>query len=813
MLKVLKFGGSSLASSEKINNVANIVIKDYTGDSPLIVVLSAVGGVTDQLINAAKTAEINGQKALEIIEKIRQRHFDVFSEELKDKKIYNIFLSIFTELHDIIKGVSLVKECSPRTLDIIVSFGERLCAQLMTVLFTRKEYNAEYVDARELVITDRKHGGARVHLDETFKRIKQRIKEPKIYVVTGFIASSHDGVTTTLGRGGSDYTGSIFGAALDAKKIEIWTDVDGFLSADPRLVSNAFVLPLVSYEEAMELSYFGAKVIHPQTMVPAIKKNIPILIKNSFAPDNPGTIISPDKGDFEHPVKGIASFNGISLINLQGGGMVGVPGISGRLFSALAAENINVIMITQASSEHSISFAVLSTEADAAQEAIENEFKVELMAGIIDNVEKTDGLTIIAAVGENMAGTPGISGKLFGALGQNSINIRAIAQGSSERNVSLVVNSNQAEKAVNVMHSAFYLSQRIASVFIVGAGSIGTTLLQQIREKHKELAEQNNLMINICGIANSKKMIFDEKGIDLSHWREMLNASGETFRMNELLNKIHQFELANTILVDVTASDEIAGYYEKIISGGIHVVTPNKKANTMSQDYYDRIKNLIKDHRLHYLYETTVGAGLPLIGTITDLKNSGDNIHKIEGILSGTMSYLFNTISADRPFSMVVKEAHKKGYTEPDPRDDLSGMDVGRKLLILAREIGLKMELSDIQIQSLLPGGMKNITLDEFWKKLSSVDEHFEKLRLNAVKKKTALRYIARLDKKECRVGVEEVPINNALTLAGATDNIIQITTERYSENPLIIQGPGAGREVTAGGVFADIISLCFHLT
>ncbi|MBN2412207.1 bifunctional aspartate kinase/homoserine dehydrogenase I [candidate division KSB1 bacterium] len=813
MLRLLKFGGSSLASRDRVNNVANIVTKNYSGNATVVVVLSAVGGITDQLIEASKTAEINGKKAIEITEKIRQRHLDVFSEELKDKKIHDIFLSLFTELQDIIKGVSLVKECSPRTMDMLVSFGERLCAQLMTVLFINKGFNAEYIDARDLVVTDRKHGGARVHIDESYRRIKKRINENKIYVVTGYIASTQDGVTTTLGRGGSDYSGSIFGAALDAEKIEIWTDVDGFLSADPRLVNNAFVLPLVSYEEAMELSYFGAKVIHPQTMVPAIKKKIPILIKNSFDPENPGTIISPDKGDFEHPVKGIASFDGISMINIQGGGMVGVPGISGRLFNALAEENINVIMITQASSEHSISFAVLTTEADAAREAIENEFKIELMAGIIDNVEKTDGLSIIAAVGENMAGTPGISGKLFGALGQNSINVRAIAQGSSERNVSLVVNSNQAEKAVNVMHSAFYLSQRIASVFVVGAGSIGTTLLQQIREKQKELAEQNNLLINICGIANSKRMIFNEKGIDLTNWQEMLNSSGETFKMTKLLDNIHRLELANTILVDVTASDEIAGYYEKIISGGIHVVTPNKKANTMSQEYYDRIKNLIKDHRLHYLYETTVGAGLPLIGTIINLKNSGDNIYKIEGILSGTMSYLFNTISADHPFSQVVKEAHQKGYTEPDPRDDLSGMDVGRKLLILAREIGMKMELDDIKVQTLLPEGMNTITLDEFWKKLPSLDEHFEKLRLSAEKNNTAIRYIARLDKNECRVGVEEVPVNKPLALAGATDNIIQITTERYSENPLIVQGPGAGREVTAGGVFADIISLCFHLT
>ncbi|HPG38297.1 MAG TPA: bifunctional aspartate kinase/homoserine dehydrogenase I [bacterium] len=813
MLRVLKFGGSSLATAERVNNVANIVTGDYSGKEPLILVLSAVGGITDQLILAARTAEAQGAKALEIVSAIKQRHNNVFAAQLEDAKINTEITATFTELEDIIKGVSLVRECSLRTLDLVESFGERLCNRLMSVLLVQRGFKAEFVDSRELVLTDRRHGGARVDFEETYKRIKKRIKENKIYVVTGFIGATQDNVTTTLGRGGSDYSAAIFGAAMDVDKIEIWTDVDGFMSADPRMVTNAFVLPRVSYEEAMELSYFGAKVIHPQTLVPAIKKNITILIKNSFSPANPGTIISPEKGDFEHPVKGIASFHGISMLNIQGSGMVGVPGIAGRLFSALAAKSINVIMITQASSEHSISLAVLSSEAESAKETIETEFSTEILAGIIDQVETTNNLAIIAAVGENMAGKPGISGKLFGALGQNSINIKAIAQGSGERNVSLVVNSSQADKAVNVMHSAFYLSNRVANLFIVGVGGIGATLLKQIQNKQKELAEQNNLIINICGIANSKKMIFAEKGLDLTRWRDMLTTATETFKISELIAKIKQFELANTILVDVTASDEIAGYYEKIISAGIHVVTPNKKANTMGQDYYDRIKNLIRDHRLHYLYETTVGAGLPLIGTIINLKNSGDNIYKIEGILSGTMSYLFNTMSHNRPFSAVVREAHQKGYTEPDPRDDLSGMDVGRKLLILAREIGLRMELADIKVQSLIPAAMERIPLEEFWQKLPSLDENFENQRLKAEKQGQVLRYIAKLDDKGCRVSVENVPQGTALALSGATDNIIQITTERYSENPLIIQGPGAGREVTAGGVFADIITLCFHLT
>ncbi len=812
MLKVMKFGGSSLATRERVNNVADIVTSNFN-NGPLVVVLSAIGGVTDMLIQAAQTAEKDGNKGREYLQQIREKHQQVYPNELKNKAIDGIVDSMFTELHDLLKGVSLVHECSLRTMDYTVSFGERFNCQLMTQLLTDRGFDAEYLDSREVLFTNNVHGGARVLFQESYKAIKNRITENKIYIVTGFIGSTGEGITTTLGRGGSDYTASLFGAALQVDQIEIWTDVDGFMSADPRMVKEAFVLPRVSYEEAMELSYFGAKVIHPQTMVPAIKKDIPVLIKNSFAPDNPGTVISPDKGDFEHPVKGIASFNGISLINLQGGGMVGVPGIAGRLFGALARQKINVVMITQASSEHSISFAILSSQAQDACKTLELEFEAELFSGKIDKIDRTDDLSIIAAVGENMAGTPGISGKLFGALGRNSVNVRAIAQGSSERNVSLVVNKGEAEKAVNVMHSAFYLSHRISNVFIIGAGSIGTTLIEQIREKQAQLVSENNLHLNICGITNSKRMIFNEKGINLDNWREQLDNSNDAFSLKQLLEQIHSLELANSILVDVTASTTIASYYETIISSGIHIVTPNKKANTMEQDYYDQIMDLVKDHRLHYYYETTVGAGLPLIGTIKNLLNSGDKIYKIEGILSGTMSYLFNTISKDRSFSEVVKEAHEKGFTEPDPRDDLSGMDVGRKLLILGREIGLKMELDNVEVQSLLDEDFTDISLPEFWEKLPSIDEPFEQRRLEAEKIGMALRYIAKLDKDGCRVAVEEVPLSSALAQSGATDNIIQITTERYNENPLIVQGPGAGREVTAGGVFADIISLAFHLS
>ncbi|NOY60011.1 MAG: bifunctional aspartate kinase/homoserine dehydrogenase I [Calditrichaeota bacterium] len=813
MVKVLKIGGSSLGSKRRVRNVADIIVHSWSEGSILAVVVSAIGGITDQLLDCAHTAEINGELAKKKIEKIRHKHFDVYSEELKDKVTLDRVNTLLDELKDLLKGVSLVRECSPRTLDLVLSFGERLSAFLMTALLRHKGLNAEYVDARDLVITNNNHGNARVLKDETYNWIQYKINKPKIYVITGFIGSNKDGITTTIGRGGSDYTAALFAAALDSESIEIWTDVDGFMSADPRMVKEAFVLPQVSYEEAMEMSFFGAKVIHPQTLVPAIAKNIPVYIKNSFSAKMPGTLISPEKGDFEHPVKGIASFEGISLINVQGTGMVGVPGIAGRLFGALARKNINIVMITQASSEHSISFVVQSREAPAAKNVLEIEFENEIAAGKIDKIESSDNLSIIAAVGDNMAGTPGISGKLFGALGRNSINVIAIAQGSSERNVSLVVEKEDTIKAVNVIHSAFYLSHRVSNLFVVGTGSVGSQLLEQIRDRQKELAEKSGLVINICGLANSKTMVIDENGIDLNSWRKRLSSSKTPLALDKLLNTILKLRLINSVLVDVTASEQVAARYNDFLSAGIHIVTPNKKANTMSQSYYNKLKQLSAGRRLHYYYEATVGAGLPIINTIQNLKNSGDEVIKIQGILSGTISYLFNNLTAERKFSQVVKEAYDKGYTEPDPRDDLSGMDVARKLLILSREIGLNMELPEVEVESLLPPGLEDEDLDVFWQRLPEFDETIEKRRAKAEAAGMALRYLGSLENNKCKVSIKEIPATHAIAQSGATDNIIQITTKRYYDSPLTIQGPGAGLEVTAGGVFADIISLGFHLS
>ncbi len=812
MFKVIKFGGSSLATSNRVKNVAHITQSIAKECETTVLVVSAIGGVTDQLIDCARTAEKDGELALQKLQAIKARHYEVYPEEMAVEETEKTILGLFNELHDVLRAVNLIRICSERTMDHVVSYGERLNALLMTRLLESSGAATEYIDAREIIQTTKKQAGARVLFDLTYAKIKERLTAPIIYVVTGFIASSDDGVTTTLGRSGSDYTAAIIGAALDVDHIEIWTDVDGFMSADPRIVDKAFVLPTVSYEEAMELSYFGAKVIHPQTLRPAIKKNIPVWIKNSFAPNKRGTIISNRGNGNDHPVKGIASFHNVAMINVQGGGMVGVPGVSARLFGALARNGINVIMITQASSEHSICLVIQSKEIELAKQALETEFEAEIMAGRIDNIGVKDNLAIIAAVGENMAGHPGISGKLFEAIGENSINVVAIAQGSSERNVSLVVNEVEAVKAVNVIHSAFYLSHRVSNVFIIGTGNIGSMLLEQMRAGLDELFEKNDLLIRVCGIADVNNMLIDDQGIDLDHWRELVDASETKTDLDNMLEQINALKLQNSIVIDLTASEEVAGRYIDFLRAGIHIVTPNKRANTMKQDYYNELMALTRDHRLHYLYETTVGAGLPLISTIKDLVQSGDEILKVEGIFSGTLGYIFSALSKEQPLSEIVRTAFDKGYTEPDPRDDLSGMDVARKILILAREIGLQMELDDVQLSSPLPPELSKGSLKDFWKRLSSLDAQFEKRRANAEAENKVLRFMASLENGVCKVGISEVSKEHLLSRADGTDNIVRITTKRYYHNPMTVQGPGAGREVTAGGIFANIINLSFHL-
>lgn len=812
-IKILKFDGTSVGSPVGLNNLREIVRQNYNQREPLVVVVSALDGVDDLLENYAKAAAHDGAIPEIAFAALKKRHEELFQDEMQSIAVRERFENYFTELYDVLRGISLVQECSPRTLDYVSSFGVRLAVLLVGEFLSRRNLVTEQVDARQLIVTDDHHGDAHVSWEPTIANIQNLVIKPHIYLVTGLIAATPKGNTTTLGNGGSDLTAALFGNALNASQIEIWTKGDGFMSADPRLVKNSFVLPTVSYEEAMELSYFGAKVVHPQTLLPAMKSHIPIFIKNTFSPQNFGTVISGERGDQRFPVKGIASFNGVSLINVQGGGMVGVPGIAGRLFGALAQQGISIILITQASSEHSICFMLQTHQVETAMQAIRGEFTPEFEAGKIDRIECKPDLAIIAAVGENMAGTPGIAGKLFHALGQNSINVIAIAQGSSERNVSLVVTEQEAARAVNVIHTAFYLSRFISNLFFVGAGAVGKTLLRQLGERKNGLAETNGLILNICGIANSRRMIIAEKGIDLDTWQEQLDHSTTAFSMPRLLQRIKELKLINTILVDVTASDDIASCYADFMAAGVHIVTPNKKANTMQQAYYNRLQHLSQNHRVHYYYETTVGAGLPLINTIKNLLISGDRILKIEGILSGTLSYLFNTLSKERVFSAVIRDAHEKGLTEPDPREDLCGMDVGRKLLILAREIGLKMELHQVKVHSLIPDALRQCDQDTFWKRLPELDAGYEEKRFAADLRGNVLRYVAELDHTRCYVVTKEIPKTHPLAQAGAMDNIITITSLRYNESPLIVRGPGAGLEVTAGGLFADIVSLSYHLT
>jgi bifunctional aspartokinase / homoserine dehydrogenase 1 len=813
-MKVLKFGGTSLANSERIHTVFNIIKQNLSaGENKIIVVVSATAGTTDELVSSTEAAIQKEATAQFILKNLKNRHKAIFEPLIKDLSFMSAIDPLYQELQGLIHGISLVHECSPRVLDYVVSFGERLCAQYLSLYGESLNLPVQYIDARSIIKTEKQHNGAAIHLQESEALIQDKTKQDRIYLVTGFISSSLDEVTTNLGRGGSDFSAAIIGSALNADQVEIWTDVDGFMSADPNLVKDAFVLPQVSYEEAMELSYFGAKVIHPQTLMPAIRKNIPVYIKNTLNPAQPGTLISSNRNHASHPVRGIASVNGISMINVQGSGMVGVPGISSRLFNALAQKSINVIMISQASSEHSICFVIDSRMADEACAALVKEFAYEQSTGKIDVIDKIDALTILAAVGENMRGTPGIAGRLFSALGRNSINVLAIAQGSSERNVSVVIHEQKAKKAVNVIHSSFYLAHRIANLFLFGAGQVGGVLLEQIKDNATHLRNEHNLQLNICGIANSKKMLLNPQAIDLSQWQEELATSTKKSDLQQVLRFIQAEQIHNAIFIDATASKEVALSYPFFLRQGIHIVTPNKRANTMTYDYYRELKSLVRNHGAQYGYETTVGAGMPIISTIGSFLKSGDHIQQITGILSGTLNFLFSNLSARRKFSTILKQAYQRGYTEPDPREDLNGMDVGRKVLILAREIGMKPDIEDIDIQTVLPEKVNTLSLQAFWQKLPDYDSYFEQLRLEAKKRKRVLRFVGVVEPDHCFAKILEIDRNDELAQIKSTDNIVLIKTDRYQQSPMCIKGPGAGLQVTAAGILGDIIGLVHHLT
>ncbi len=810
-MKVIKFGGSSVATPDRIKSVINI-LKPYS-QSNVAVVFSAFGGTTDVLIQLSTLALEGNLAYKEKLEVVEARHLDAVRELIGIKNQSGILAQVkiqINELEDVLQGVFLVKERTLRTLDYIMSFGERLSAYIIAEAMKDAGIPAEYLDARKVIRTDNQFGYAKVDFDVTNKLISEHFKfHDALQIITGFIATSESGETTTLGRSGSDYTAAIFAGALKVSSLEIWTDVDGMMTADPRLVKKAFTIPAMSYEEAMELSHFGAKVIFPSTLLPAMAHNIPIWVKNTFRPEVEGTLISAESTNAKL-IKGISSMNGISLLNIQGSGMLGVVGVSMRLFSTLAQEKINVILISQASSEHSICIAIESTSAEKAKTALKKEFQHEIRSELIDDIHVTDGLSIVATVGDGMKHHPGTSGRMFSALGKNGINIVAIAQGSSERNISVVVQQTDVAKALNALHDKFFLSdRRTVHVFLAGTGLIGKALLNQINEQFKKLSEENKLEVRVTGMANSKKMLFDEQGLSFVNAVETLNTTGEPMNLEAFFERMNSMNLPSSVFVDCTSSEAVAALYEKILDSNIAIVTPNKKANSGSQEVYQQLKKTARQRGVRFLYETNVGAGLPVINTLNDLLLSGDKVIRIEAVLSGTLNYIFSSFDGKKPFSEIVKEAKEKGYTEPDPRDDLSGTDVARKILILSRECGLSLELSDIPVENLVPDDCRDVvSVDEFFKKLKTHDAAFEAQRAKAEANNQKLRYQAVLEDGKVNVALKPVDQTHPFYSLSGSDNIILLTTERYQERPMVIRGPGAGAEVTAAGVFADIIRI-----
>ncbi|MCE5318303.1 MAG: bifunctional aspartate kinase/homoserine dehydrogenase I [Parachlamydia sp.] len=811
--KVLKFGGSSVGTPDRIQNVIQIIKGSYDGQHPLIVVVSAFGGMTDQLIAAAKTAA--GHSVYKMLwNALKERHVTAAEKLIPQynlPKALKVIEEEFQSLSNILEGLYLVKELTAKTLDEVMSFGERLSAFIISEALKVHVPETAYGDARKWIKTDRNFGEARVDYAETNQRIRKQFHHSStISIVTGFIGSSHQDETTTLGRGGSDFSASIIGAALGVNLIEIWTDVDGVMTADPRKEENAFPISEMSYREAMEMSHFGAKVIHPPTMTPAMKKNIPILIKNSFNPQAKGTFISNKPSQSVVQVCGISSIDQVALLGLQGSGMVGVCGIAKRLFGALAEKGISVILISQGSSEHSICFAIAPQFVQKAVEAIQKEFALEMKAQLIDEVTLERELSVIAAVGETMHQTPGISGKLFGALGKNGINVIAIAQGSSELNVSIVVRKEDEVKAIKTIHEAFFLSSKTTlNVFVAGTGLIGSTLLKLVQCHARALAEDHALQIRIVGLADSRHLLMEAKGLQLDDWKMLLHQSIDKMHINLFVERMLNLNLPNTIFVDCTSSQAMTDAYGKILNASIAIVTPNKKANSGPYEQYQQLKTIASKRRVRFFYGANVGAGLPIISTIRELLRSGDIIVKIEAILSGTLSYLFNTFTGEKPFSQVVREAKEKGYTEPDPRDDLSGMDFARKLLILSRESGYSLEMDEISLQRFLPDDcFDDSSLEDFYAKLQREDGRIDAFVREATTEDKRLRYMATFENGKGTVSLHAVDASHPFYHLSGSDNIIAITTEFYREQPLVIKGPGAGAEVTAAKVLADIVRI-----
>lgn len=804
-MKVLKFGGTSVGSAENIERVKEILMGQ---DDDVIVVVSAFGGITDKILSAAKMAAIGtGYFQAELTE-INTRHFDTIEKLFSGEKQILVKANtqvLLDELGRIVQGVSLIGELTPKTLDKIAGFGERLSSLIIS------EYipEARWFDSGELIRTNSDFGKAIVNFEITNRQIQTAFESfSGIALVPGFISSNEAGEYTTLGRGGSDYSGAIFAAAMDVSSLEIWTDVNGFMTADPRVISKAYTIKTLSYSEAMELSHFGAKVIYPPTILPVYKKGIPVRIKNTMEPSAEGTLITDSKlNGSDFPIKGISSIPNITLITVQGLGMVGVTGISARLFGTLARQNISVILISQASSENSISFAIDSSSSSKAEAAIRLEFEREIQLDQINKVTIEDNLSIVAIVGENMKHATGVAGKLFNTIGKNGINIIAIAQGASELNISWVVKVSDLRKTLNVVHESFFLSENVElNIFLLGIGLVGGNLLEQIKLQQPKLLKEKHLKIKLAGVANSKKMIFNRDGIDIESFREKMLADGEPSSLEEFKNEIIRLNMFNSIFVDCTANNEVADLYAELLSANVSIVTANKVAASSDYENYARLKKIAKRKGVKFLFETNVGAGLPIITTLNDLVNSGDTILKIEAVLSGTLNFIFNTISETVPLSQTIRMAKDLGYAEPDPRIDLSGVDVARKLLILVREAGYQFEMKDISINTFIPVSYFAGSVDDFWKNIPQIDQEFESNRKKLAESGKFWRFVAKFDHGKAEIGLQEIGIGHPFSDLQGSNNLVMFTTERYQEFPMMIKGYGAGAAVTAAGVFADII-------